>query len=173
MPARLDQAEFAIMKTHVDHGVDIVTRSEWLRHQVAEPLSHVAEGVSLIAHSSWLEEAGEVVGGHHEKYDGSGYPHGLRGEEIPLVARIFAIADVFDALTSERPYKDAIPLDKTMSILEAGRGSHFDPELIDSFAEISEGVYRDIAGREDDDLDRDLREVVGSYFSGDMEALQP
>jgi HD-GYP domain-containing protein (c-di-GMP phosphodiesterase class II) len=170
-PARLDQAEFAIMKTHVDHGVDIVTRSEWLHHQVTELQSHVAEGVNLIAHSSWLDEAGEVVGGHHEKYDGSGYPHGLKGEEIPLVARIFAIADVFDALTCERPYKKPFSYEKSMAILEEGRGSHFDPKVLDAFTTLAESIYRDIAGREDERLKDDLEAITNRYFEAGLESL--
>jgi len=171
-PARLDKAEFAIMKTHVDHGVDIVTRSEWLQHQVAEPQSHVAEGVSLLAHSSWLDEASEVVGGHHEKYDGSGYPHGLKGEDIPLVARIFAIADVFDALTCERPYKKPFSYEKSMAILEEGRGSHFDPKVLDAFNTLAESIYRDIAGREDERLKDDLEAITNRYFEAGLASLQ-
>jgi putative two-component system response regulator len=70
---------------------------------------------------------------HHEKWDGSGYPNGLSGEEIPLEGRITAIADVFDALSSKRPYKDAYPVDRCFEILREGRGKHFDPQLLDVF----------------------------------------
>jgi putative nucleotidyltransferase with HDIG domain len=171
-PARLDQAEFAIMKTHVNHGVDIVTRSEWLQHQVTEMQSHVTEGVGLLAHSSWLDEASEVVGGHHEKFDGSGYPHGLKGEEIPLVARIFAIADVFDALTCERPYKKPFSYEKSMAILEEGRGSHFDPKVLDAFNTLAESIYRDIAGREDERLKDDLEAITNRYFEAGLASLE-
>jgi putative nucleotidyltransferase with HDIG domain len=171
-PARLDEAEFAIMKTHVDHGVDIVTRSEWLQHQVAEMQSHVSEGVSLLAHSSWLDEATDIVGGHHEKYDGSGYPHGLKGEEIPRVARIFAIADVFDALTCERPYKKPFTYEKSMAILEEGRGTHFDPEVLDAFNTLAESIYRDIAGREDERLKDELEAITKKYFEAGLESLK-
>jgi putative two-component system response regulator len=70
---------------------------------------------------------------HHEKWDGSGYPRGLKGKKIPLVGRIVAIADVFDALTSKRPYKEAFSLEKSYSIIRQGRGSHFDPAVVDAF----------------------------------------
>jgi putative nucleotidyltransferase with HDIG domain len=171
-PARLDEAEFAIMKTHVDHGVDIVTRSEWLQNQVAEMQSHVPEGVRLLAHSTWLDEATDIVGGHHEKYDGSGYPRGLKGEEIPLVARIFAIADVFDALTCERPYKKPFTYERSMAILEEGRGTHFDPKVIDAFNSLAESIYRDIAGREDERLKDDLEAITKKYFEAGIESLK-
>ena len=71
--------------------------------------------------------------GHHEKYDGSGYPNGLHGEDIPLVARVVAVADVFDALVSERPYKHAWPLAEGIDFLKSQRGQHFDPRCIDAF----------------------------------------
>ena len=74
---------------------------------------------------------------HHEKWDGSGYPEGLRGKDIPLSARIVAVADVYDALTSKRPYKKAFSHEKAVSIITEGRGSHFDPELTDTFLEIN------------------------------------
>ena len=71
--------------------------------------------------------------GHHEKYDGSGYPNGLHGEDIPLVARVVAVADVFDALVSERPYKHAWPLAEGIDFLKSQRGRHFDPRCVDAF----------------------------------------
>lgn len=86
----------------------------------------------------------EIALYHHEKWDGSGYPEGLKGTEIPLSARIVALADVYDALTSKRPYKDPIPHKKTLEIIKEGRGSHFDPDIVDAFLavekEISSGL---------------------------------
>ena len=70
---------------------------------------------------------------HHEKWDGSGYPNGLAGTEIPIEGRITAVADVFDALSSKRPYKDAFPVEKCFRIITEGRGSHFDPDVTDAF----------------------------------------
>jgi HD-GYP domain-containing protein (c-di-GMP phosphodiesterase class II) len=102
-PVKLDEQEFAAMKTHVDKGADIVGRSTWLH-----------EGKAVVAY-------------HHEKFAGKGYPHGPKGPEIPITARIFAVSDVFDALTSHRPYKKPLSFDETMSILELDRHKHFDP----------------------------------------------
>lgn len=170
-PSRLDDEEFEIMKTHVSHGVDIVTRTEWLRKQLEELRSHVDEGVHLLSHSSWLDDASAVVGSHHEKFDGSGYPGGLKGEEIPLVARIFAVADVFDALTCERPYKKPFSFEKSMAILEEGRGSHFDPRVLDAFSTLADSFYREIAGREDEGLMADLAVIAQKYFTAGLESL--
>lgn len=140
-PGRLTEDEFAVMRTHVDHGIDIV------------------------AQSSWLTEAADVVRYHHEKYDGSGYMTGLAGEDIPVTARIFAIVDVFDALTSRRPYKDAMPLDKATSILREGRGSHFDPDLLDRFLTLAPDMYQRYANREDEVAAVEMRRKAAAYFA--------
>jgi putative two-component system response regulator len=109
---KLDQVEFDIMKQHTVIGGKILSD---------------AQRFPLIA-------AGSVIAlQHHEKWDGSGYPSGLKGEEIHVFARIVSIVDVFDALCSERPYKKAFPLDKTLAILEEGRNEYFDPALLDLF----------------------------------------
>lgn len=113
-PGRLTADEFTIMKTHAEIGYRILTGSN------AAPL----ELAATIAHS------------HHEKWDGCGYPRGLRGEEIPLPGRIAAIADVFDALNSVRPYKPAWKLEEALALMRAGRGSHFDPTLLDLFFDV-------------------------------------
>ena len=146
-PAKLDAQEFTVMRTHVDKGADIVHPSSWLR-----------EGTS-------------VVGYHHEKFAGGGYPHGLRGEEIPITARIFAVADVFDALTSHRPYKKPLTFEKTMEILEQDRGKHFDPKVLDAFGKIARDLYDRYAGHEGEDLKAELTAVVTSYYSAGMETL--
>ncbi len=110
-PGRLNSEEFAIMKTHTTIGAKILDGS-----------------------SSKLLQAGKVIAlTHHEKWDGSGYPHNLVGEEIPLIGRICALADVFDALSFERPYKKAFSRDKVLRIIREGRGIHFDPNLTDIF----------------------------------------
>lgn len=144
-PGRLNEKEFDIMKTHVSHGLDIVKRS------------------------AWLKDAIDVVGHHHEKYDGSGYGDGLNAETIPFAARIFAVADVFDALVSRRPYKEALSFDETMEILKDGRGTHFAPDILDAFIKIAEPLYKEFAGREDDALKDQLREITQHYFSKDVE----
>jgi len=110
-PGRLDEAEMAIMREHARLGYDM-----------------------LKASSSRLLQAGATIAlGHHEKFDGSGYPQGLRGQDIPLFGRIVAVADVFDALTSERPYKKPWPLDDAATYLREQRGLHFDPQCVDVF----------------------------------------
>jgi putative two-component system response regulator len=111
-PGKLDFDEFEIMKEHTIIGGEILADSG----------------------SYSILSAGAIVAlQHHEKWDGSGYPNGLRGEEIDVFGRIVSIVDVFDALSSERPYKKAFPLDKTLKIMEEGRNTSFDPLLLDLF----------------------------------------
>lgn len=103
----------------------------------AEMEQHAGIGSEMLKDSdSALLQTGRIIEqSHHEKWDGSGYPEGLKGEAIPLAGRICAVADVFDALTSRRPYKEAFPVDVAKSILQEGRGSHFDPRVLDCFLE--------------------------------------
>jgi HD-GYP domain-containing protein (c-di-GMP phosphodiesterase class II) len=140
-PDKLSRSEYETMKLHVQHGLDIVRQSEWLKDAV------------------------DVVGFHHEKFSGEGYPNGLNGREIPVNARIFAIADVFDALTSQRPYKERLSLATSMEILNQGRGSHFDPALLDSFSEIAPALYEQYAEGSDDVLIKKLETIILKYFS--------
>lgn len=98
---------------------------------------HPVAGVQMIADVEVLEPAFDVIRFHHEKWDGSGYPSRKKGEDIPLAARIFAIADVFDALTSDRPYRArAFTLEEAIEIVREGAGTHFDPHLVDVFLEV-------------------------------------
>ena len=83
--------------------------------------------------SKFLRMGASIALGHHEKFDGSGYPNGLHGEDIPLVARVVAVADVFDALVSERPYKHAWEMEESIDFVKAQRGKHFDPTCVDAF----------------------------------------
>ena len=111
-PGKLDEGEFQLMKEHTIIGGLMLSDGE--KYPIIS--------------------AGQIIASqHHEKYDGTGYPKGLKGKDIHLHARIVAIADVFDALSSKRVYKDAFPLEKTLKILEEGKFIHFDPELIDLF----------------------------------------
>ncbi|MBW2367746.1 MAG: HD-GYP domain-containing protein [Deltaproteobacteria bacterium] len=143
-PGKLTFEECEVMKGHVNHGIDIVGRSEWLK------------------------DATDVVGYHHEKFAGGGYPHGLSGEKIPLNARIFAIADVFDALTSSRPYKTSMPFEEAMEILSEGRGNHFDPSLLDTFNTIAKSVYEASANRPEQELREELESITRQYFSKEL-----
>jgi len=103
---------------------------------------HPGLGASLLQRIPFLSGAREIVESHHEKFDGSGYPKGLRGEEIPIGARIFAVVDVFDALTTDRPYKTALSYRSAADSLANGRGTHFDPDVVDAFLKIP---FRDLA----------------------------
>jgi putative nucleotidyltransferase with HDIG domain len=98
---------------------------------------HVHYGLEIISQSQVLQDAAPVVAAHHERYDGKGYPSGLKGEAIPRQARLFALVDVFDALTSSRVYKPAYGIEEALATMAAGRGSHFDPALFDRFAELA------------------------------------
>lgn len=117
-PGKLDADEWEIMKQHTVNGGRILEGSD-------------AEFINL----------GEVIAlTHHEKWDGAGYPQGLSGEKIPLAGRIVAIADVFDALTSKRPYKEAFSLEKSYKIIREGWGNHFDPDVVDAFFAVEEEI---------------------------------
>lgn len=110
-PGKLNEEEFHVMKTHAEKGWEILRESR----------SQLLDIAAVIAHS------------HHEKFDGSGYPRGLKGEGIPLHGRIVAVADVFDALTTERPYKKAWDIQRAIDFLQTGAGSHFDPLCVAAF----------------------------------------
>ena len=103
---------------------------------------HSSIGYEILkdARSKYLKAGGIIALNHHEKYDGNGYPNGLKGENIHIFGRITAIADVFDALTSKRPYKDAWTLEKAFLFLEEEKGKHFDPILIDLFLKNKEKI---------------------------------
>jgi HD-GYP domain-containing protein (c-di-GMP phosphodiesterase class II) len=138
-PAKLTFEEFEVMKTHVLHGSEIISKYEWLK------------------------DADDVVLHHHEKFNGDGYPHGLKGEKIPLNARIFCLADVFDALTSKRPYKDRFPIDLSMEIMTAGAGSHFDPELFRVFSKGAEEMHENLACMGETVLAENLHNLMNNY----------
>lgn len=124
-PARLTTEEFEIMKFHTTYGVEAIKYD-----------------CSFSGSFSFLQTAACIIGEHHERYDGTGYPKGLSRDEISLPGRLMAIIDVYDALISERVYKP--PFDHGLALIELkkGRGSQFDPELLDAFLEISDTVYR-------------------------------
>lgn len=126
---------------------------------------HVRHGMDIIAGSAWLRDAAPVVASHHERFDGSGYPLGLAGEAIPLLARIFAVADVFDALTSRRPYKEPLSFEAAMTMVRQGRGSHFDPAIVDAFETVAPEFSLFCTTRGDQGVRDELRMVVARYFS--------
>jgi HD-GYP domain-containing protein (c-di-GMP phosphodiesterase class II) len=119
-PGKLSEEEYELMKLHPILGEQMIQPIESLRHLCP------------------------VIRGHHERWDGGGYPDGLSGEQIPLGARIIAVADVFDALHAERPYKASLPVEKVRAILMEGRGTHFDPGLADAFGRVLERRYPEL-----------------------------
>lgn len=140
-PGKLTDVEFQIMKTHVVLGIEIV------------------------ADNQWLTGAASTIRHHHERFDGTGYPDGLLGDAIPRVARIFAVVDVFDALTSDRPYKKPMGLAEALSIIEHESGQHFDPDVVASFKGIAARLYDKIACANGHELRQEMREVLGRYFN--------
>lgn len=119
-PGKLTKDEFEEMKKHTTFGVEVIERIEKSTKEQA-----------------FLEYAKILSGAHHEKWDGSGYPLGLKEKDIPLLGRIMAIADVYDALVFDRPYKEAFSHEKAVSIIEEGKGTHFEPALTELFLEIA------------------------------------
>ncbi|MFZ5648682.1 MAG: HD domain-containing phosphohydrolase [Bacillota bacterium] len=99
-------------------------------------MGHSQMGASILSHISWLEDIVPVIEAHHERYNGSGYPMGLKGDEIPLLSRILAVADAFDAMTSDRSYRKAYPLEKAVNELVKNSGTQFDPVVVKVFLEI-------------------------------------
>lgn len=126
--------------------------------------SHAELGAAIIRGVKWLNDAREVVRSHHEHFDGNGYPDGLKADAIPINARVFAIVDVFDALTSKRMYKPAYSYEKTMQIIFDKRGNHFDPWIVESFANISRQLYDELAWEPYHLLDAKLRRKVAFHF---------
>ena len=128
-PGRLTPEEFDKMKEHSDAG-----------HKIINNMMKTVDE----ADAGYLEQAEDMAHYHHEKWNGQGYPEGLKEEQIPLAARIMAVADVFDALVSKRSYKDGMPFEKAMDIIKEGSGSHFDPQIVKAFVD-SEAEIRKIA----------------------------
>ena len=148
-PGRFDPDEFEIMKTHTTLGRDAI--------QAAENIL----GLKV----DFLSIAKEIAYGHQEKWDGSGYPEGLSGENIPISARVMALADVYDALISRRVYKEGMPHEKAIAILSEGRGTHFDPDMVDAFLDIQDEI-REIAGKyADTDSDLDVKRKLMERLS--------
>ncbi len=139
-PGKLSDEEFAVMKQHVSLGLEIVHSSEWLR------------------------AGSDVIEFHHEKFDGKGYLKQLKGEEIPLVARIFAIVDVFDALASRRPYKEPMSSAEALAKVREGADSHFDPRLVTLFAGIAEPLHKEITSLDEEQVSKMLLQKVTYYF---------
>ena len=139
-PDRFEPDEMEIMKTHAALGRDAIVQAE-MRLGVNVP---------------FLDCAKEIAYSHQEKWDGSGYPEGLAGDAIPLSARLMAVADVYDALISRRVYKDAMPHEQAVALMREGRGSHFDPDILDAFLALQD----------------ECRAIAARYADGDAEMQQ-
>lgn len=131
-PASLSDEEFRQMKLHAVIGGDIF---DFLKERIPD--------------RDFAEVAGQIARYHHERWDGKGYPEGISGEEIPLVARIMSIVDVYDALTSRRPYKEPFSHEKAMAMIAEGSGTQFDPELVEQFMNISNVIRECLVAKED------------------------
>ncbi|MBR4546371.1 MAG: HD domain-containing protein [Oscillibacter sp.] len=124
-PGKLNEIEFQEMKKHTTAGQDIISKV-----------------MQIDPDSEYLKEARNLAAFHHEHWDGTGYPSGLAGEDIPLSARVMAVADVFDALVSRRSYKEGFPIEKALRIIREGAGSHFDPKIVEAFLHAEKEVRR-------------------------------
>ncbi|MCG8565301.1 MAG: response regulator [Desulfobacterales bacterium] len=133
-PARLDDTEFGIMKSHAEIGYQTLK-----------------EAMEKAPRANYLRVAAQIARHHHEQFDGSGYPLGLKGEEIPLCARIFSVADVYDALVSRRPYKKPFSHNQAISIIKEGNGKHFDPMVIQAFLDCEDEIQQIRERFSDDD----------------------
>jgi putative two-component system response regulator len=147
-PGRFEPHEFDIMKRHTTLGRDAIQHAE----------------NQLGMRVDFLHIAKEIAYSHQEKWDGSGYPEGWSGEAIPISARLMAVADVYDALISRRVYKEGMPHEKAVDIMIAGRGSHFDPDILDAFLELKE-EFQAIAARFHD-TDADLASKAAQHAPG-------
>jgi CHASE2 domain-containing sensor protein len=137
-PGKLDAEEWAVMKTHAQIGASMLSGS----------------------HSPLVQQGEEIARTHHERWDGTGYPAGLSGEDIPLAGRICAICDVFDALRSRRPYKEPWPLDAAVAEIAGQRGKHFDPALVDLFLPMAAELEALLPRRDDEPGDSQLTLVA-------------
>lgn len=122
-PARLTPQEFEEMTLHTTYGHDAIMRAE-----------------DVFGHTPFLRLAGEIALNHHERWNGTGYPNGLEGDDIPLAARLMAVADVYDALISHRVYKPARSHDEALEAIREGSGNHFDPRIADAFLDVADDV---------------------------------
>ncbi len=141
-PGRLSSDELSIMRTHPKLGYEALVRAEKTLGQTA----------------SWLSVAKDLVLCHQEKFDGTGYPQGLKGTQIPVTARIIALVDVYDALISNKVYKDGVLHDAAVGIIFSERGAHFDPDVVDAFMTVHE-KFADIA-QHHHDTDADMQRKI-------------
>lgn len=150
-PGRLTPEEYEIIKTHTTLGRDAVEHAE----------------IRLGTDVPFLTIAKEIAYSHQEKWDGSGYPEGLSGDDIPISARLMAVADVYDALVRRRVYKGPIPHEAALEIMREGRGSHFDPDVIDAFLEAESEIVAVFDRFRDNEADAAALSSQAGLFHGD------
>lgn len=162
-PGKLTFEEFAVMKEHPAIGYSVLNTIE---------IPHKYEGGDI------FKTGAEIIRHHHEKWDGTGYPDGIKGEEIPLSARIVAVADVFDALTSKRPYKEPFSVEESIEIIKKSAGSHFDPEIVKAFLDAEDKIkcickdYREIVNlNESAEAHEKWAEVIIKTVNGDKQQV--
>lgn len=126
---------------------------------------HVVYGNAILADATLPAGARRVVHYHHERFDGNGYPEGRKGAEIPPEARLFAIVDTFDALTSNRPYREPLALEEALGIMERERGTHFDPDYLESFMMIAGALYNRVVRVASEHLMEQALELVEKYYA--------
>ncbi|OHC92253.1 MAG: hypothetical protein A3J87_06340 [Sideroxydans sp. RIFOXYB12_FULL_59_6] len=139
-PGKLTEEEFEIMKQHALLGGNAIAAAE----------------NEINIRSNFLRIARQIAVSHHEKWDGSGYPFGLKGDDIPISARLMAVADVYDAVSSRRVYKSAVHHNEVVRIIEEGSGKHFDPDIVEAFKRIKQ-EFASIAEKFCDDLPADMQ----------------
>ena len=139
-PGRLDEQQIDLMRRHCAEGRQIIRPLSAEDSRAMRTHTRMGSELLQVDRSPLLQIAARIAQTHHERYDGTGYPLGLAGEDIPIEGRITAVADVFDALASKRPYKDPFPRQRCFDILEEGRGTHFDPQCLDAFFAASEEI---------------------------------
>lgn len=151
-PGRLTPEEFEIMKTHTTLGRDALEHAEQM----------------LGTEVAFLTLAKEIAYSHQEKWDGSGYPQGLKGDDIPVSARLMAVADVYDALISRRVYKEPLPHAQAVEIIRQSGGRHFDPDVVQAFLEIESTIHAIAVAYSDSDsdLDRKREYMENAQLSG-------
>jgi putative two-component system response regulator len=140
-PGKLTPEEWVLMKQHCEYGRNAILQAE--------------RALGGAADASFLRYAAEIAYGHHERWDGSGYPEGLAGDEIPVSARLMAVADVYDALISRRVYKPPFPHEKAIEMMAVERGKHFDPDIVDALMQVS-GDFAAIARNFSDEPEEDV-----------------
>lgn len=141
-PGRLTEDEFELMQKHPGFGKRILTSFSSNEEKTLRRHAEVGAHILEVGSSELLDVSRTIALTHHERWDGSGYPLGLKGTDIPLVGRIVAVADVFDALSSRRSYKQAFPLDECFRIMQESRDNHFDPEVLDAFLSVRDRVVQ-------------------------------